>query len=92
MLPRVVWLKFTDVSEVFSASSIREMIALMMETASTSETSVDIYQTALCNIPENSHLHTRRRKKLKSHHDCIIFGLRVVLRSFVSCVYLLTIS
>jgi hypothetical protein len=32
-------------------------IALMMEGAITSETSVNFYQTAWCNNPENSHLH-----------------------------------
>jgi hypothetical protein len=32
------------------------MIALMMEAASTSETSVNFYQTIRCNIPEDSHL------------------------------------
>jgi hypothetical protein len=29
--------------------------------------SVNIYQTARCNIPEYSHLHTRRRENLKFH-------------------------
>jgi hypothetical protein len=33
------------------------LIALMMEEASTSETSVNFYQTTLFNIPEDSHLH-----------------------------------
>jgi hypothetical protein len=56
--------KFTDVSEVFAASII---IALMMEAASTSETSVNFYQTTRRNIPEDNHLHTRRRENLKSH-------------------------
>jgi hypothetical protein len=41
------------------------MIALMMEAASTSETSVNFYQTTRRNIPENTF--TRRRKNLKSH-------------------------
>jgi hypothetical protein len=45
------------------------LIALMMEAASTSETSVKFYQTARCNIPKDSHLHTRRRENLKSHPD-----------------------
>jgi hypothetical protein len=40
----VFWLKFTDISEEFAASIIRVM-ALMMEAASTSETSVNFYQT-----------------------------------------------
>jgi hypothetical protein len=37
MLRRLVWLKFTDVSEVLAASIIRAPIALMTA-ASTSET------------------------------------------------------
>jgi hypothetical protein len=59
----------TDVSEVRDASIIRAMmmIALMMEAARTSETSVDNYFT-LQYIPEDkSELHTRRRENLKSH-------------------------
>jgi hypothetical protein len=39
----------------------------MMEAASTSETSVNFYQTTLRNSPEDSHLHTRSRENLKSH-------------------------
>jgi hypothetical protein len=44
LLRRVFWQKFTDVSEVLPASIIRA-IALMMEAASTSQTSVNSYQT-----------------------------------------------
>jgi hypothetical protein len=40
---------------------------LMMEAASTSETSESFYQTTWRNIPEDSHLHTRRCEILKSH-------------------------
>jgi hypothetical protein len=43
------------------------IIGLMKETVSTSETSVSFYQTTLRNIPEDYHLHTRRRENLKSH-------------------------
>jgi hypothetical protein len=43
------------------------VIALMMEAARTSETSVNIYQTTQYNNPEDSHLHTHRRENLKSH-------------------------
>jgi hypothetical protein len=43
------------------------LIALMMETASTSETSLSFYQTAKHNTPEDTHLDTRRRENLKSH-------------------------
>jgi hypothetical protein len=42
-------------------------IILMMEAASTSETSVNFYQTTRRNNPEDSHFHTRRRENLKSH-------------------------
>jgi hypothetical protein len=42
-----------------------------LEAASTSETSVNIYQTAQCNKPEDSHFPTRRHKNLKF---CLIFG------------------
>jgi hypothetical protein len=41
------------------------MIALMMEAVSTSEMSVNFYQTTRRNIPEDSRLHTRRRENLK---------------------------
>jgi hypothetical protein len=51
------------------------IIALMMETACTSETSVDIQLRTQQYIPEDSELHTRRREILKSH---------LVLRMFVS--------
>jgi hypothetical protein len=40
---------------------------LMMEATSTSETSVNFYQTTRRYNPEDSHLHTRRRENLKSH-------------------------
>jgi hypothetical protein len=54
---------FTDASEVLAAFII---IALMMEAAGTSETSVNFCQTTWCNIPEDSHLHTRRLDNMKS--------------------------
>jgi hypothetical protein len=41
----------------------------MMEAVSTSETSVNFYETTRRNIPENCHLHARRRREnLKSHN------------------------
>jgi hypothetical protein len=46
---------------------MHKMIALMMEAVSTSETSVNFYQTIQRNIPEDNHLHTRRRENLRSH-------------------------
>jgi hypothetical protein len=39
----------------------------MMEASSTSETSVNFYQTTRRNNPEDSHLYTRRRENLKAH-------------------------
>jgi hypothetical protein len=39
----------------------------MMEAVSSSETPVNVYQTTQCNIPADSHLHTRRRENMKSH-------------------------
>jgi hypothetical protein len=39
----------------------------MMETVSSCETPVNIYQTTRRNNPEDSHLHSRRRDNLKSH-------------------------
>jgi hypothetical protein len=53
----------TDVSEVRAASIIRAMgnwlIALMIEAARTSETSVDIQLRTRQYIPEDSELHNR---------------------------------
>jgi hypothetical protein len=42
------------------------IIVLMMEAEITSETSANFYQTTRRNIPEDIHLHTRRRENLKS--------------------------
>jgi hypothetical protein len=52
---------------MLTASIIRAIIALMMEAASTSETSVTFYQTTRHNKPGGSHIHTRRRENLKYH-------------------------
>jgi hypothetical protein len=46
---------------------VRWPIVLMMEAASISETSVIFYPTTRRNNPEDSLLHTRRRKNIKSH-------------------------
>jgi hypothetical protein len=43
------------------------LIALMIEAASTSETSVKLYQPTRHNNPEDSQLHTGRRENLKSY-------------------------
>jgi hypothetical protein len=49
------------------AASIIRTTALMMGAASTSETSVNFYQTTRCNNPEDNHLHTLSRENLQSH-------------------------
>jgi hypothetical protein len=53
----------TDVPEARAAS----IIALIMEAALTSETSVDIQLRKWQYIPEDSELYTSRRENLKSH-------------------------
>jgi hypothetical protein len=62
---RVIWYKFTNVSETLSAA----IIALVMEAANTSETSVNFYQAKRRYNPEDSHLQTRRPKNLKSYYS-----------------------
>jgi hypothetical protein len=49
--------------------TLGSLIALMMEAARTSETTVDIQLRTWQYIPEDSELHTRRRENLKSHID-----------------------
>jgi hypothetical protein len=44
----------------------------MMEAASTSETSVNFYETTRRNNPEDSHLHTRCCENLKSHSQHLL--------------------
>jgi hypothetical protein len=55
------------------------IIALKMEAARTSETSVVIQLTRQY-IPEDSELHTRRRENLKSHIEYFCLYLLNVLR------------
>jgi hypothetical protein len=54
---------------MLAASTI---IALTMEAASTSETSVNFYQTTWRYNPEDSHLHTRRRENPKFHKTSVL--------------------
>jgi hypothetical protein len=56
---------------VFKDGCLLGCCALMMEAVSTSETSVDFYQTTRCKIPKDSQLHTRRRENQKSHQGCV---------------------
>jgi hypothetical protein len=55
-------------------------IALMMEAASTSETSVNFYHTTRRSNPEDSNHHTRRRENLKFHK----LTLNLLLQHLVS--------
>jgi hypothetical protein len=57
------------------------VIALMMEAVSTSETSVNFYQSTRRNNSEVSHLHTRCRENLKSHNH--YYGLILVFVKLV---------
>jgi hypothetical protein len=53
-------------------------IALMMEAARTSETSVDNYFTRQYIPEDKSELHTRRRENLKSHIIVAYLGLKTL--------------
>jgi hypothetical protein len=58
--PVVVPCSLVDIYRRFGGAcciNFRAIDALMMEISSTSETSVNIYQTNYCNSPEKSHLH-----------------------------------
>jgi hypothetical protein len=61
------------------------MIALIMEAVRTSETSVSYNETALRNIPEGSHLHARRREKLRS--NIVLLAAVNVLQVVYYCCY-----
>jgi hypothetical protein len=55
----------TDVSEVLAAS----IIAIIIEAERNSETYFDTQLRTRQFIPEDSELHSRRRKNLKSHNQ-----------------------
>jgi hypothetical protein len=65
--------EFTDVSEVLAASIIR---AIMMEAVSTSQTSVNFYQTTRRNNPEDSHLRSLSCSQEPALHVAVCFFLR----------------
>jgi hypothetical protein len=67
LLCRVVWQKFTDVSEMPAASIIGA--------ESTSEESTRFYQIIWRNNTEIIHLSTRRRENLISHKQITICTL-----------------
>jgi hypothetical protein len=56
--------KFTDVSEVHHPGFLTMKVV--------TKSSVNFYQTTRRNIPEDNHLHTRRRENLKSQFYCIL--------------------
>jgi hypothetical protein len=56
-------MKYSHTSNQFLAHSL--LITLMMEAASTSETSVNSYNTTRRNTPEDSNLHIHRLDNLK---------------------------
>jgi hypothetical protein len=64
MLRRVVSSELTNTSAVLTTFINSAMIKVAV---STSETSVNFYQTLLRNIPEGSHLHTCSCENLKTH-------------------------
>jgi hypothetical protein len=64
------------------------MMALTTETAGTSETSVNFYQTARRYNAEQSRLHTSRRENLKSHCEVYVklyLDMRAVCKMTVFC-------
>jgi hypothetical protein len=63
---------------VFWVACIIWAIALMMQAARTSETSVNVYQTKRRYNPEDSRLHTRRRENQKSYKIKMISYIRSV--------------
>jgi hypothetical protein len=52
-----------------SLVEVYRRITLITEAASTSETSINFYQTTRRKNPEDNHLHTRRRENPKSHKN-----------------------
>jgi hypothetical protein len=53
----VIWQKFADVSEVFTASDIKKKMPLMIEAEIAFETSVNFYQLRRGCNPKDSHLY-----------------------------------
>jgi hypothetical protein len=67
-----------DIFWVVALCSLAMITTLMMEAASTSETSVNFYQTTWRFNPEDSHLHNHHHDKLKSYitklYFCIVIS------------------
>jgi hypothetical protein len=69
--PTKGWLKLRGMR---SFKDRRETYALMMDVESNNNISVNFYETAWCNFPEDNHLHTCHHKNLKSHKYSICFN------------------
>jgi hypothetical protein len=69
------WYKFTEVSEVHTASiiGVKKLIALKMEAIWASETLVNVYQSTWCYSPEDCLLRTHCCENLKSYHNKYVF-------------------
>jgi hypothetical protein len=68
--------------------ALGSLIALMMEAARTSETSVDIGLRTRQYIPEDSELHTRRRENLKSRIVIVLLSKSVLEMEIYMCRYI----
>jgi hypothetical protein len=49
-----------------------QAMTLIMEAESTSETSINFYETTRRKFQEDNHLHTRSRENLKSHRNWVV--------------------
>lgn len=56
----------------------------LMKAFSASNTSISFYQSARCNIPEDSNLYTRRLENLKSYLDKIKRELKQQLLAYLA--------
>jgi hypothetical protein len=57
----------------------------MIEAASTSETSVNFYQSTKRRNPEDSHLYIRHYKSLKPHNELEVWRVKYVIIADVWC-------
>jgi hypothetical protein len=79
MLHRIIPYKLTDVSALLTASM---MMALVMETVSTSETSLKFYETTRRSIPQGNHL--RLTCSTRSGQSAESYTKHVGIHSFTS--------
>jgi hypothetical protein len=63
-----------------------------VEAVSTSETSITLYETIWCNIPEDSNLHSHSHDNLKSHRMALLTSLVVKGCRFDTIVTILKIK